>query len=185
MQKLPLACVLVLAAACGGSTPAVKTAPPLTAEQSKSFEGGVDFVASLEGLEGRWRDDWDKDLEVRVGSSDIIALVTIRTLRTDTDPERRTTHRLVARVDRELIGSAPQELELSVRSDEPGFSSVHENFGRLPDKQFLVYVRRGPDGLRWHLSPASDIVLTETESRISQLRRSPSPNADRVVVHNN
>jgi hypothetical protein len=186
MSKLPLACSLLVLFACSGAKPAAKVAPPLTEEQSKSFEDGVDFVASLEGIEGRWRDDWDKDLEVRVTSSDIIALVTVRTLRTDTDPEQRVTHRLLARVDRELVGDAKGELELSVRADEPGFHSVHSNLARLSDKQFVAYVRRSPEGLRWHLSPASDQVVTETESKITQLQRVPNKDGRaRVVVHNN
>src|SRR5688500_14437220 len=103
MQKLPLVGSLLLVLACGGSSAAPKTAPPLTEEQSKSFEDGIDFVASLEGIEGKWRDEWDKELQVRVGSADLIALVTVRTLRTDTDPEQKVTHRLHARVDRELV----------------------------------------------------------------------------------
>jgi hypothetical protein len=186
MRKLPLAGSLLLLLACGASNPTPKTSPPLTEEQAQSFENGVDFVASLEGIEGRWRDDWDKELQVRVGSSDLIALVTVRTLRTDTDPEQRVTHRLHARVDRELVGSANEEIELAVHAEAPGFNSVHQNLARLSDKQFVAYVRRGPDALHWHLSPASEQVVTETESKITELSRGANKaDGQRVVVHNN
>jgi len=185
-MRILLACSLLLAVACGAAKPSTKLSPPLTAEQAKSFESGVDFVASLEGIEGRWRDDWDKDLETRVTSADVIALVTVRTLRTDTDPEQKVTHRLLARVDRELVGKAGKEIELAVKADEIGFNSVHDNLGRMGDKQFVAYLRRGPESLHWHLSPASDQVVTETESRITQLQRGPSKGTgERVIVHTN
>lgn len=183
-MRTVLLTALLFALACGGAQQAPKTSLPLTEEQAKSFEDGVDFVASFEGIEGRWRDDWERDLQVRVGDADVIALVTVRTLRTDTDPEQRVTHRILARVDRQLAGLAADELELTVRADALGFSSVHENLTRLGDKQFVAYVKRGPERLHWHLSPASDQVLLETERRITQLSGTPS-GGERVVVHNN
>lgn len=186
MRKLLAVCSLLLSLSCAGKAPEAQTRPPLTEDQTKSFEDGVDFVASLEGIEGRWRDDWDKDLDVRVGSADLIALVTIRTLRTDTDPEQRVTHRLLARVERELVGDAEAEIELAVHSDARGFTSVHENLGRLSDQPFIAYVKRGPDKLHWHLSPASEPVVTETESRISARRSGAGgEGAQRVTVHQN
>lgn len=186
MRNVTLACALLLADACGASQQAANNSPPLTQAQAQSFENGVDFVASLEGIEGRWRDDWDRDLQERVSSADVIALVTVQALRTDTDPEQRVTHRVVAQVDRELVGSAGKEIELAVSTDEVGFNSVHDNLGRMNEKQFVAYIRRGPDGLHWHLSPASEEVLSATEGRITDLQRSPNKNAgQRVVVHTN
>jgi hypothetical protein len=186
MRKLFAVCSLLLSLSCAGKTPEAQNRPPLTADQAQSFEDGVDFVATLEGIEGRWRDDWDKELDVRVGSADLIALVTIRTLRTDTDPEQRITHRLLAQVERELVGDADGEIELAVHADARGFTSVHENLGRLSDQQFVAYVRRGPEKLHWHLSPASEPVVSETESRISARRASSGgEGAQRVTVHQN
>lgn len=186
MRNVTFVCLLLLVAACGASRQAPQNGPPLTQAQVQSFENGVDFVASLEGIEGRWRDDWDRDLQERVSSADVIALVTVRALRTDTDPEQRVTHRVVAHVDRELVGSADEDLELAVSTDEVGFNSVHDNLGRMNQKQFVAYVRRGPDRLHWHLSPASEEVVSATESRITDLQRAPNKNAgQRVVVHTN
>lgn len=185
MQKLPLLGSLLLLLACAGATPAPKVAPPLTEEQARAFEDGIDFVASLEGIEGKWRDEWDKDLQTRVGAADVIALVTVHTVRTDTDPEQKVTHRLHARVDRELVGDAERELELAVRAGDPGFNSVHQNLARIGDKQFVAYVRRGPEKLHWHLSPASEEVVTETERTITLRSQQPNKAGNaRVVVHN-
>jgi hypothetical protein len=182
-----LTALLFLTVACGGAkTTTVVT--PLTPEQAKAFDHGIDFVTTLEGLEGRWRDDWDQDLQVRVSSADLIAAVTVRTLRTDTDPTQRVTYRLVAHVDRELVGEqGDKELELAVNDAQPGYLSVRENMTRIADKQYVAYVKRGPDGGdAWHLSPASDQVLSETESKITQLMRAPKKDSgERVIVHTN
>lgn len=188
MRQLLTACLVCLALGCGGGTQLkTQAGPPLTADEQKVFDDGVDFVATLEGLEGRWREDWDRDLAVRVGGADLIALVTVRTLRTDTDPQQRVTYRLQLQLDRELVGNAPsREIELTVHAEEPGFRSVDENLGRLVDTQFMAYLRRGPDGMRWHLSPAADQVVVETESKITQLQRAPKDESrERVIVHTN
>jgi len=182
-----LTALLLLTVACGGAKTNAVVAP-LTPEQTKAFDHGIDFVTTLEGLEGRWRDDWDQDLQVRVGSADLVATVTVRTLRTDTDPTQRVTYRLVARVDRELVGEqSGKEIELAVNDAQPGYLSVRENMGRIADKQYVAYVKRGPDGGdAWHLSPASEQVLRETESKITQLMRAPKKDTgERVIVHTN
>jgi hypothetical protein len=188
MRQIVLLSSVLCLAACAKSTPA-PAAPvaPLTAEQVKAFDDGIDFVATLHGLEGKWRDDWDRDLQTRVGAANLVALVTVRTLRTDTDPEQQVTYRLVAQVDRELVGKQNtrrdgEELELAVSADELGFSSVHENIGRITDHQYVAYVKAGPDGASWHLSPASAEVVSETESVISQLDRGMKQKSDEQVI---
>lgn len=180
-------CIVLCIAACAKTAQTSVATAPLTPEQLQAFDDGIDFVASLEGLEGRWRADWDRDLHTRVGSANLVALVTVRTLRTDTDPQQQITYRLVAQVDRELVGKQrDKELELAVRADELGFSSVHENIGRITDHQYVAYVKAGPDGPSWHLSPASTEVVNETESKITQLDRGMKQNpGERVIVRTN
>lgn len=185
MRNALAACSLLFVVACGGAKPAT-TVVPLTPEQAKAFDHGVDFVTSLEGLEGRWRDDWDRDLQARVASADLIALVTVSTLRTDTDPTQRITYRLVAHVDRELVGTdSDQELELAVREEQAGYLTVRENMTRIADKQYIAFVKRGAQGDdSWHLSAASEQVVGETESKITQLNRAPKKDSrERVIVH--
>jgi hypothetical protein len=187
MRFAIVTCALFLMFACGGAKQNQKQSTPLTPEQTAAYDHGVDFVTTLEGIEGRWRDDWERDLSVRVASSDLIALVTIRTLRTDTDPEQRVTYRLLGSIDRELVGKAAgNEVELMVRADQLGFTSVHQNQGRLANQQFVAYVKSGGEGvLHWHLAPASEQVLTETEGKISQLAGTPKGTGERTVVHTN
>jgi hypothetical protein len=187
MRQLAMLSWVLSLAACASTTPSNKPVAALTAEQAKAFDSGIDFVASLEGLEGRWREDWDRDLQTRVGAAQFVGLVTVRTLRTDTDPQQQVTYRLVAHVDRELVGKpSSKELELAVRADELGYSSVHENISRITDRQYVAYVLTGPDGASWHLSPASTEVVSETESVISRLDRGMKQNSgERVIVRTN
>jgi len=187
MRRALVASSLFVTVACGGAKPATVVVP-LTPEQTKAFDNGVDFVTTLEGLEGRWRDDWDQDLQVRVATADLIAAVTVRTLLTQTDPSQRPTYRLVAHVDREMVGEeSDKELELSVSDQQLGYLSVRENMERIADKKYVVYLKRDTEsGVSWHLSPASDQVVSETESKITQLSRAEKKdNGERVIVHTN
>jgi hypothetical protein len=187
MRQIAILGWFLCTASCAGSAPRVESAPPLTPAQAQAFDHGVDFVATLDGLEGRWRDDWDRDLSTRVEIANRIALVTVRTLRTDLDPQQQVTYRLVAEVDRELVGrEGPKEIELAVSAEERGFSSVHENLARIADRQYIAYVTAGPDGPSWHLSPATPQVVSETESKITALDRGVKQNeGERVIVHTN
>lgn len=163
---------------------------PLTPEESRAYEHGVDFIATLEGLEGRWREEWDKDLDVRVGSADAIAVVTVRTLRTDIDPEQRVTHRIFASVDRVILGDARgKEIELSVRQGVPGFPSVNDNLARIEGGNFVAYIKwfraeGGNVAAHWHLSPASSQVLGETEGAAAR-KQDGGESRGRTIVHNN
>ena len=188
MRSMIVLCLLavgVCSGACGG-VQSRSQLPPLTAEQARAFDNGVDFIASLEGIEGRWRDDWEHDLTARVTGADRIALVTVRTLRTDTDPQQQVTYRLQAVVDEDVAGKGARELELTVPAGAAGFGTIHDNTTRIPDKQYVVYLRAADAGDRFHLSAASDPVVVETRRKITDLGRDPNKNSgERVIVHTN
>jgi hypothetical protein len=159
-------CLLV---SCAGGPAAVSDAP-LSAEDERLFEHGVDFVGRVP--EGRWRDDFDRDLAHRVAASDLIAIVNVRKSRTDRDPEQHVIHRIYGDVERTLRGVAPgPEIELLARQGEAGFRSIDDNLTRLQDARLVVYVKwyeteQGVAG-HFHLSPASDDVVQETEARVA------------------
>jgi hypothetical protein len=182
--------LLLLAGACGGKAQSKVQYAEATPEQERVFEHGVDFVAALEGLEGRWRDDWDRDLQERVASADFIGTVKVKTLLTETDPEQRVTYRLVATVDRTLVGDAGKEVELRVRQGQPGFPSVHDNLQRIQDRRFIAFVRWygddvGEKAAHFHLSPASEVIVSQTESTVALKKKLPSQSTERVIVHTN
>lgn len=179
--------------ACHKATSAPKTAAaPMSTDDARLFERGVDFIAKPEGLEGRWREDWDTDLQERVRVSDLVALVTVRTVRTDTAPDQRVTHRVGAHVDRVITGKGPSE-ELELASDEgaAGFASLDQAVARMADQKFVAFVKWSPGASGepqafFHLSPASEEVLTQTEGVVTRVRpRESSAPADRVTVHTN
>ncbi len=178
-------------AACATTSTAKKiSTTPLTPDEARVYEHGVDFIATLGGLEGKWREDWDKDLNVRIGSSDAIAIVTVKTLRTDTDPEHRVTHRLFASVDRVILGDTRgKEIEFAVREGAPGFMSVNDNQARVQGQSFVAFLKwyqdeRGRIATHWHLSPASPEIVTETENTAG-LRKGDGAAKSRVIVHSN
>ncbi len=175
---------------CASSQSHGQTAAALSAEDARLFECGVDFIARPDGLAGRWREDWSNDLDERVKKADAIANVTVRTLRTDTAPDRRVTHRLLVHVDRVIHGTLSEpELELTVRDGSQGFASVDQASARLTSQPFVAYVKRGrteagEPTLFFHLSPASEEVIGETEAAV--VRNDPSAPkvaTDRTVVH--
>jgi len=162
-----------------------------TPEQLRVFEQGVDFVAALEGLEGRWRTDWDRDLQERVGGADFIGLVHIDTLLTETDPEQVVTHRLVGRVTRSIYGNAGKSLELRVHESDAGFPTIHDNLTRIQAREFLVFVKwyrddSGERAAHFHLSPASEPVVSEAEKMAGVRGDSVTQEPEgRTIVHTN
>lgn len=182
----------LLAAGCGGPRVTVATVTsPMTPELEPLFENGVDLIRDPRVLEGAWLESWEDELDRRVGSSDVVAVITIQTLRTDVDLERRETFRLIGRVDRVLHGdNVGQELALVVREGEAGFGTVETNERSLLDAQFVAFVKWARDEAdgevraRWHLSPATDAVSSRVRSQLGARSR-PDDDGRRVIVHEN
>jgi hypothetical protein len=188
---LPVVLLPLLAlSACGGGTTEVRISP-FTAEHGEVFEDGLDFVADPEGLEGRWREEWSRDLDRRVTWSDVIAIVTVSTLQTSTDPDQRTTYRLVTQVGRQLLGEVPPEVEMIVREDGTGFTTVADNTRRILDSEFIAFLKwyepaEGGVAPHWHLSPSSDPVVSRTEYLIERrhdIPREPEFQRTTTIVH--
>lgn len=162
---------------CGkpASVPARPTSP-FTEADTKLFDDGVDLVSDPEGLAGKWADDWNLDMRERVKRSDLIALVTVQTVRSDTDPEGRTTHRLLAEIDRVIKGKQPSdELDLATADSATGYATMETNKGRLLHAQFLALIKwvAAPDGSvssHFHLASASQNVVSRVHAHIERDR---------------
>ncbi len=176
-------------AACGASMSDSLKLTALTPEEEAVFEHGVDFVATPEGLEGKWREDWERDLDVRARAADVVAIVDIHTIKTDVDPEQRTTHRLVGKIERLMGGEAQaDEVEMSVREGVPGYLSVRNNLARLQGAKMVAYLRwfrtdLGTIAPHWHLSPAEPGVIEATQGALSRYRDVRGEDGKRVIVH--
>ncbi|MGF1468259.1 MAG: hypothetical protein ACFCGT_19225 [Sandaracinaceae bacterium] len=176
----PLAlCALLLGVGVSGGCGATSTgAPaavtsPFTEGDAAVFQNGLDLVGEPDLLAGPWLESWERDLRTRVRAADIVAVVTIQTVRTDIDLEKRETYRLVARVERAFVGEPPPELVLVVREDEDGYETVDENHTGILADQFLAFVKyaesdEGPIVPRWHLSPATDQVARRVIDALGQ-----------------
>lgn len=184
---LALAC-LTLVASCGASAPRI-VATPMTEAEVVVFENGVDYIDDPTLLEGNWLETWDREIELRVRSADVVAYVRITTMRTDTDLEHRNTHRLIAHLDSVRFGEpGTEDIELVVREDDPGFDTVHEQDRRILNQRFVAFVRwsqssaDAPIVARWHLAPASERIVRRVNSLVD-LRRAPTEDRRRIIVH--
>ena len=172
---------------CGAAPPTEPTITPFLPEHARLFEDGIDFVANPEDLEGRWRDDWEEELDQRVGACDVIALVTVHTLRADVEPNRRTTRRIVTNVERILFGEmSGSERTLRVAETAVGYSSVAGNERRILNQPFIAFIKwvRDPDGsiqAHFHLSPGAEAVIDRVIELV-HLRSGTRPEDRRTIV---
>jgi hypothetical protein len=183
---------LFLVVACGGTA---AVAPPvaasLPAELETVYENGADFVDDPEILQGRWRDDWSQELDSRVRTADIIAIVNVPTLRTDIDPEGRMTFRLNSVVDTSILGDASGEIPLESHQGELGFTGVRSNERRIQSQPMVLFLiwaadEDGSTIARWHLSPGTEQVISRVRylaERRRGVEREGQPG--RVIVHQN
>ncbi|MFW5921418.1 MAG: hypothetical protein ACOCUS_06215 [Polyangiales bacterium] len=198
MPKPPLiASVLGVAmvislAACGSSQPEVRQVTEFTEQDAELFEDGVDLIADPEQLEGRWRKEWSRELDLRVRRAEFVGLVTVHTLRTDIDPERRSTYRLLVEVDKELLGEAPDELTLTVHEGQGGFGTIHGNDRRILNQPFVAFLKwyrtdEGGIAPHWHLAPAAEPVAERVKWLIEKRhdKEIEEPGSRRVIIHDN
>lgn len=146
----------------------------------RAFDGRVDFINDPEILERNWQDEWNDDLQRRISSANVVAVVRIEAMRSTTDPEQKTVYHLLARPETPVFGTMQPEFDLRVREGDLGFASVHQNQQQILEHMFIVFLKWAddPDGsvvARWHLSPATDAVLRRTRFLVEQRRGAPRP----------
>jgi hypothetical protein len=172
-------CLLVSAALLSASCATTRSAgppkvsSPFTESDRTLFEDGVDLLGYPEGLSGRWADDWANELQARVERSDLIALLTVNTLRTDVSPEQHSTHWLVAEPKDMLKGGYGGELSLPSADDAIGFDSVDRERRNLLHKQLIVFVKWVQDDVgtlraHWHLANATADIVDAVRSELAQ-----------------
>lgn len=173
---LLLGLVSALLAACGGpptTTPARPTSP-FTETDLKLFDDGVDLVSDPDGLGGKWADDWNIEMRERVGRSDLIALVTVNTLLSDTDPEGHVAHRLVVQVEKVMKGKPPSnEINLSSLDSSVGFPTVDSNKTRLLHMRLLGLLKwveqtDGSVSSHFHLVSSADTIVSRVQAHIER-----------------
>jgi hypothetical protein len=167
-----LCCASFSACAAKPTTAPARPTSPFTEADLKLFDDGVDMVADPDALGGRWAEDWNTEMLERVRRSDLIALVEVTTLLTDTDPESHTTHHLVVSVEKVLQGKPPaDEINLASRSTAAGYPSIDTNKNRLLHMQLLLLLKwvAQPDGSiasHFQLASSSDKVVSRVRAHM-------------------
>jgi hypothetical protein len=191
-RALVVAGLVIAGVGCGAAQPVEVVVTPFTSQHEAVFENGVDLIRDPEGADGGWLASWEEDTDRRVTLADVVAVVTVRTLRTDVDLDRNETYRVIVHVDRELLGHMDEEITLAVREGESGYASVRTNVDRVLEQPFVAFVKwqRDDDGAirpRWHLSPASDPVVRRVRELLSSRRHVSEYDGSRrtVIIRNN
>ena len=190
MRFLTVASLALVACSATATSAIPSTGAPLDDGDRMLFDDGVDYVGDPAVLEGRWRDDWSRELDERVSTADVVSVVRVDTLRTDTDLERYSTFRLLLSETNGIVGDLPEELILSSAEGDGGYATIDGNERRVLGREFVLFVRweqpqpSSPVRARWHLSPHSDEVVSRVEYLAERRRGVERDLPDqRVFVH--
>ena len=188
-RTLALGLVLAtsLAASACGSTSSQFVARPITAAQAAVYDNGIDYVDNPSLLEGQWLETWEREIDQRVTEADAVSYVTISTIRTDADLERRETFRLTAHSDSIRYGTLDQDFVLISARTDAGFGTVRGNDTRILNNRFVLFVRfvqetaEAPMTARWHMSPASEQIVRRVNSLVDA-RHGDNTDRRRIII---
>jgi hypothetical protein len=178
--------VLLASCASGGASKAIRPTSPFLESDAPLFEDGVDLVGDPSSLSGKWAEDYAIELRDRVNRSDLIALLTVTTVRSDVSPSGHTTHWLVAQVGDVFKGKYEGELSLASSDDAIGFDSVDRERGNILKKPLVVFAKWTKDPTtgavrpHWHLAAGTRDVVDAVRLQISG---APPPTQTEIIEH--
>ena len=184
---LALAIAAPLAASGCGSTSSELVARPITAAQAAVYDNGIDYVDNPALLEGPWLETWEQEIDQRVTQADAVSYVTISTIRTDADLERRETFRLTAHSDSVRYGQIDEDMVIVSARSDAGFDTVRGNDTRILNNRFVLFLRwvqadaNSPRVARWHMSPASDLIVRRVNSLVDA-RHGDNTDRRRIII---
>lgn len=190
LRRLLLAVLAALGlVACGGGAPVVRVTSPFTSSDATVFDQGVDFVDDPDILEGHWSEDWTREFQHRVGSSDLVEIVDVVSLRVATLPDQDPEYMIDIQPRRALLGDST-DVDLESHTGDSGYASIDSNQRRLASGSFLLFVKyaTGPDGTivaKWHLSPATDKILGHANDLLSARLHPHAQDQGTVIERNN
>ena len=176
-----------LAANACGSTSTALVVRPITAAQAAVYDNGIDYVDNPALLEGHWLETWEQEIDQRVTESDVVSYVTISTIRTDADLERRETFRLTAHSDSIRFGTVEEDFVIVSARTDAGFGTVRGNDTRILNNRFVLFLRHvqdevdGPITTRWHMSPASEPIVRRVNSLVDA-RHGDNTDRRRIII---
>jgi len=153
---------LLLLAACGGSIPGPTVTSPFTARDQQLFDDGLDLMEDPDALHGQWRTDWERELTERLDRSDAIVEGDVISVHEDSDPDQRTSYRVilsVRKVHRGELGPGVTEVSLMAREGSLGYGSIASNPERILRLPFVAFMKYAEAPVRpvphFHLTPPS------------------------------
>jgi hypothetical protein len=158
---LALVFVCAFVTACGGSHQGGPTvSSPFEPRDAQLFDDGMDLMEDPDSLHGQWRADWEHELTERIERSDVVVEGEVVAVHADTDPDKRTSHRVVLSVGRVHRGHMPAgETSLVAREGALGFRSIAGKPERLLRRQFVAFIKYaeapGRPIAHFHLTPPS------------------------------
>ena len=182
-----LALGMLVGAACGGSGKRVAQPGEFSARHAQLFDDGVDLIEDPDSLQGRWRSDWELELDQRLDDSDLVASGKVTTVREEIDPEQRASYHLLFLVGKAFKGEPrdrDNEVSLAAREGAAGYSSVQQNREHMMERDLVVFVRYAvdPDGAvtpHFHLMPTSPAVTRG----LQRFEAKQNPHRIQVIEH--
>ena len=179
-------CASLCVAACGGSGKRVVQPGEFTAQHAALYDDGVDLIEDPDSLQGRWRSDWEVELDQRLDDADLVALGKVTALREEINPEGRATYHLLFRVDRAYRGKPRgQEISLASREGAAGYASVEQHREHVIERELVAFVRyavnptTGAVAPHFHLMPPSAAVTRGIQRHDAKL----NPHRVKVIEH--
>lgn len=174
-------------AGCGSSARGgPRVSSPFTQAHAALFDDGVDLLEDPGALEGRWQEDWSRELDQRLEQADAVFVASVQTLRVDVNLDKSESYRVGVEVERTIKGDdvAPEQSLVS-REHAAGYGSIERNKDTLLKRRFVVFVKyadqEGQVVGHFHLTPPSRTVL----ERVEAFEEGRKPNTIHTVTHTN
>ena len=151
------------------------------------FDDGVDLIEDPDALQGRWKDEWERELDDRIAQSDFVSTGAVKTIRVEVNPEGRESYHLTFEVDRNLKGNAPRgQISLSSRGGASGYASLDQYRERMLNRELVAFVRyakeqSGAVVTHFHLAPPSEAI----KRGIGRSEAGPHKKHIQVIEHHN
>lgn len=159
-RRVSFAALAIVIAACGGSRQGPIVSSPFEQRDAQLFDDGMDLMEDPDSLHGQWRADWEGELTERIERSDVVVEGSVLAVHADSDPDKRTSYRVVLSVVHVHQGRMDsKETSLIAREGALGYRSIAVNPERLLRRQFVAFIKYaeapGRPVAHFHLTPPS------------------------------
>jgi hypothetical protein len=161
---------LLFVSGCGSE---FKTGMDWRPDEARFFDDGVDMIADISKLSGKWAYTQEDDLTGRVQLADLVAEIEIVSIQTISDVEQVETKRIKVQILEQIYGVAPDDsFALSSRSDAPG-NVLIKRYEKHLTGRFLLFVRwfEGQGGVvehHFHMSPDSEEIKAAVREQVQK-----------------